>query len=598
MTIESRLEGELYTRESIELPPIIKDRFPRIQSVYQPQTIDDISKVYDYAQKKKWAIIPRGAATSGMGCLIPLKKALMLDLTRLNRILDLDEKQKTVTVEAGLRWWEIKNFLKGHSFDIYTCPTSLFSTVGGWLSTGGYGINSFKYGHISRLVDAMEIVTPSKSTWVERKSREFKYFVGAEGQMGIISKVKLRVREATTPTPYLVLFDRASKALRFISELMASSEPLPVHISYFDRNRLGHKNLLLEGKASFPDMDAVLVVYEGASSEKVLLGLVAKNEGFLAEDYLTAFLWNERFFPFSVKHFYSSLLGSETILPLKNLSRYMMKTRKFAENYGLSLSTEATFINKDEAVVFSIFPSDSRRFIHFIHLFLTYSLSHIAGQCGGRPYGIGTWNLPLLHKAFSPKDLKELRQFKEESDPLNLINPSKSFSNGHYLKHLLKMAQTTSSLFSNGHPFLKPFLRFFAPRLHSGKPQEWESCASCGACVAVCPAYLIETTESVTAKGKLFLYQKMQKGASLPESLARKIFLCLHCHLCEYVCQSKLKLLPLWERFEILSEKKVGRPEERIKEFISKVESHPDYVRLLDAFGVSLNHNQRKIQDV
>jgi len=332
MTIDNRIEGELYTRESVELPPIIKDRFPRIQSVYQPRSVDDIIKVYDYAQKKKWAMVPRGAATSGMGCLIPLKKSLMIDLTRLNRILDLNKKQKTLTVEAGLRWWEIKNFLKGHSFDIYTCPTSLFSTVGGWLSTGGYGINSFKYGHISNLVDSMEIITPTKNTWVERKSREFKYFVGAEGQMGIISKVKLRVREAKTQTAYLVLFDRASKALRFISELMASSEPLPVHISYFDRHRLEHKNLLLEGKASFPDMDAVLVVYESTSPEEVFLGLVAKNEGSLAEDYLTAFLWNERFFPFSIKHFYSSLLGSETILPLKNLGRYMMKTRKFAEN--------------------------------------------------------------------------------------------------------------------------------------------------------------------------------------------------------------------------------------------------------------------------
>ena len=152
MIIDSAPEVKLYTKESIELPSIIKDRFPRIQSVYQPESTNEIQQIFSFSRKNKLSIIPRGAATSGMGGIAPLRRSIMADLTFLNRILDFDEKKKTINFEAGLRWWELKQFLKEHSLDVYTCPTSLFSTVGGWLATGGYGINRFGFGHISNIV--------------------------------------------------------------------------------------------------------------------------------------------------------------------------------------------------------------------------------------------------------------------------------------------------------------------------------------------------------------------------------------------------------------------------------------------------------------
>jgi FAD/FMN-containing dehydrogenase/ferredoxin len=600
MILDSSLEVKLYTKESVELPNILKDRLPRIQFISQPESIDDIQEMFSYARKNKLSIIPRGAATYGMGGIAPLRRSIMADLTHLNKILDFDEKKKTIHFEAGLRWWDLKNFLKNYSLDIYTYPTSLFSTVGGWLSTGGYGVNSLRHGHISNLVDSIEVVAPQKIKRIGSSDRDFKYFMETEGQLGIISKLKLKIREAKPSKPYLVFFNNTSEASSFLSEVSESLRTPPVHVSFLDRHRLEHKNLLLNGRVSFPKKEGILIVFEDFSSDAEFLSLVERKNGILAESYLTAFLWNERYFPFSVKHFHPSILGCETILPIKNLDHYITKTREFGKNYEIPLSTEATLISGNEAVVFTIFPSNPKKLVHFIHLFLTYSLTHIASKCGGKPYGIGTWNLPLLEKKFSDTNIKEYMRLKKELDPLNLLNPAKSFSPDWRIAYFLKLAYSTSKLFSNGNPFFKPLLKILSANHDKNKRSllEPDSCANCGACIAVCPAYITKRSEIVTAKGKLFLLKQLLNGSSIPKPIAENIFLCLHCHLCEYVCQSKLKLMPIWDKLEAITEKTSGRPQEKIDEFIEKVESHPAYAQLLDSLNASANNINREIKNV
>ncbi len=524
----------------------------------------------------------------------------MADLTHLNRILDFDEKKKTISFEAGLRWWDLKNFLKNYSLDLYTYPTSLFSTVGGWLSTGGYGVNSFKYGHISNLVESIEVLASQKSKAIDRQDNEFKYFMETEGQLGIISTVKLKVRETKPSKPYLVFFNSTSEAAGFLSDVSKSLKKPPTHVSFFDRSRLEHKNLMLNDRVSFPKTEGILVVFEDFSSEAEFLSLVERKKGILAEDYLTAFLWNERYFPFSVRHFHPSILGCETILPIENLDHYITNTRKFGKNYGIPLSTEATLINGNEAVVFTIFPSNPKKLVHFVHLFLTYSLTHIASKCGGKPYGIGTWNLPLLEKKFSDEDIKEYLRLKKELDPLNLLNPAKSFSPDWRIAYFLKLAYSISALFSNGNPLFKPLLRFLSANheKHQTSLLEPDACANCGACIAVCPAYFTNRSEIVTAKGKLFLLKHLLGGSSIPEPVAEKIFLCLHCHLCEHVCQSKLTLVPVWDKLEAITERTSGRPADKIDEFVKEAESHPAYAQLLDSLSASSNNNHMEKKNV
>ena len=90
MLIISTLEVELYPMKSVELRRLLKDKLPGIQSVYQPESGYVIQKLFSHYRKSRLCLIPRGAATLWIGCIIPLRKSIRDDLASLNRIMDFD----------------------------------------------------------------------------------------------------------------------------------------------------------------------------------------------------------------------------------------------------------------------------------------------------------------------------------------------------------------------------------------------------------------------------------------------------------------------------------------------------------------------------
>lgn len=587
MIIDLPLEVQLYEKETSELPSPIRAVFPKVRRVSQPHVIQEIQSIFSCAKKENLAVIPRGAATAAMGGLVPLRKSLLLDTARLNRILDLDEKRKTVLVESGVRWWELKRALRTHGLDVYTYPTSLFSTVGGWLSTGGLGINGFRYGHISSLVDSISVEAPAQSLTIGRSNREFPYLFGTEGQLGIISRIRLRVRKRTPAHPYLVFFKDAAHAVGFLDDLSKSPRLSPSHLAYLDRHHLSRKNTLLDGKAGFPAADAVLSVFEDGFDKETWLSFIEKQSGLPAEDYLAHYLWNERCFPFSLRKHHASILGCESVLPLGRLPQYVSEMNRLAQDWGVRLSTEATLAGRHKAVVFTIFPSDPRKQTSYLHLALTTALNHVAQKAGAQPYALGLWNLALLPQKFKAKQLSRFKSLKRQLDPENLLNPGKFISADSRVTSLLGMAGLLCRPLSS-RP-LKALLGRLNPSDNgsNGTLPVSEACAGCGACTVVCPAYLVERNEIVTAKGKLHLLKQMEKGEALPRTTAQRAFLCSHCHLCESVCQTKLTLVPVWEKLESKIQERHGYPRESVERFIQQIESLPEYTELLDTLNLT-----------
>ncbi len=155
--------------------------------------MEEIRKVLAFASERKVPVIPRGAASWGFGGVIPTRGGIVIDLSPFRRILALDTADKTVTVEAGARWGDIDIMARKEGLCLMTYPSSKFSTVGGWISTGGYGINSFRYGHLSKQIVSMTVVTGAGEVReLSPADRDFGYFVGTEGQFGIVVEVTLK----------------------------------------------------------------------------------------------------------------------------------------------------------------------------------------------------------------------------------------------------------------------------------------------------------------------------------------------------------------------------------------------------------------------
>src|SRR3972149_10094530 len=133
--VDSLFERRLYDHDIAPLPREISLLFKTVPDVIvKPRNVEEISKVVNYAYINRIPIIPRGASSWGYGGTIPTNGGIVPELTELKKIKDLDEKEMTVTVEAGLRWKNVLAFLQEGGFTVNVYPSSTPSaTIGGWI---------------------------------------------------------------------------------------------------------------------------------------------------------------------------------------------------------------------------------------------------------------------------------------------------------------------------------------------------------------------------------------------------------------------------------------------------------------------------------
>ena len=196
--IDGAADRAMYSQDIGDLPPVMtRTLFQTMPDfVVQPATVEDVRTVLAFARERKVPVIPRGAASWGFGGVVPTRGGIVIDLSPFRRILALDAAGKTVTVESGARWGDIDVAARKEGLCLRTYPSSKFSTVGGWIATGGYGINSFKYGHLSQQIVSMKVVTGAGEVRVlSPADRDFGCFVGTEGEFGIVMEATLRLRD-------------------------------------------------------------------------------------------------------------------------------------------------------------------------------------------------------------------------------------------------------------------------------------------------------------------------------------------------------------------------------------------------------------------
>src|SRR5512136_656701 len=158
-------EKMLYSRDQSEIPKFLKDvMFNSIPDVVaQPQAPQAVASVLRFASLKRVAAIPRGSASSPFGGSVPVAGGIVVDVSGMDKILQVDSGKGTIRVQAGARWADLDNELEKIGMALMSTPSSKFSTVGGWVATGGIGLNSFSTGHLSKSVHSLEIVTSDGS---------------------------------------------------------------------------------------------------------------------------------------------------------------------------------------------------------------------------------------------------------------------------------------------------------------------------------------------------------------------------------------------------------------------------------------------------
>jgi FAD/FMN-containing dehydrogenase len=151
----------LFSRDQADVPDLLRNVLFRSMPgvVVQPFSAEAVSKVLRFAASKQIPLVVRGAGSSPFGGSMPVKGGIVMDMNAMDRVLDFDTAKGLVKVQGGMRWSDLDWFLEKYGMMVRSSPSSRFSTVAGWVATGGIGIGSVSGGHLSRWVSELEVVT-------------------------------------------------------------------------------------------------------------------------------------------------------------------------------------------------------------------------------------------------------------------------------------------------------------------------------------------------------------------------------------------------------------------------------------------------------
>lgn len=588
----------LFSRDQSEIPRFLKTIMFRSTPdlVVQASTVEAVSAVLRFANSKGIPVIPRGSGSSPFGGAVPVNGGIVLDVSGMDKILGVNSSAPEITVQAGARWADIDHYLYTFGLCLNTSPSSKFSTVGGWICTGGIGLNSFSKGRLEALVSSVDLVIPDGTVHrLSSSDPHFKAVFGSEGQLGVVVSATLTVRKMPEKSkPHMVCFDDATSALGFARAVGASIVD-PVHIVYENPLKFVMINRLL-GRDYYSRRHSVIVYIEGGDSEIRFSEFIRKRDLTEEKEFLARHMWNERFFPMKVRRFGPGLLGSEVMAPQKILPDALQKAEGLCREFGLDPLFEIHFLNDGNALLLCYYMTDQgNAFGYAMDAAKSMLITSMMIDLGAKPYSVGVWNTPFSD-AEDRGHVQRLRSAKAQLDPKGVMNSGKYFTlegrtgglmgrafSPTVMRPLLKTARTFSPITSRIMAWANSFAsKPLESKARSPLLRTADECAMCGACVSVCPAYLIVKDERVTGRGKLLTAKALARGEGLSKEHSDRTFLCMRCKACEQVCQSKLELIKAYDELEAQLEKLHGRNSKEIEEFIRFAESSPEYDELVE----------------
>jgi alkyldihydroxyacetonephosphate synthase len=194
----------VYSVDAYWLPQMWLDRGgrpPTAAAIVSPGSVDEVAQLLAIASSARVPVVPWGGGSGTQGGALPTHGGLVVDLKRLNRIIEINEQSLYVTAQAGINGTQLEWALNERNLTLPHYPASAnCATLGGYLAPRGSGTISTKYGKAEDLVMSLEVVLPDGR--VIRTPRVpshasgpdfMRLFLGSEGTFGIITEATMQI---------------------------------------------------------------------------------------------------------------------------------------------------------------------------------------------------------------------------------------------------------------------------------------------------------------------------------------------------------------------------------------------------------------------
>jgi glycolate oxidase len=416
--------------------------------VVLPRTTEEVSKILKFCHENGVKVIPRGAGTSLCGGSLPTEDAIVLCISKMNRVIDIDYANRIARVEAGITNLQITAHVSKEGFFYAPDPSSqLACSLAGNIAMNSGGAHCLKYGVTTHNVLGVKMVLIDGTiveiggTSLDRSGYDLLSFViGSEGQLGVITEATVKlVPSPEDARPMMIGFRSPEAAGSCVSAIIAAGI-IPVAIEYMDRAAIEVCEAF--AGAGYPlDVEALLIVeVEGSENEiGILLGRIAeiaarfdpKTVKISADREQSARIWAGRKAAFGAIGRISDYLCMDGTIPLGQLPHALTRINQICAEYGLKVANifHAGDGNLHPLVLYDANdPAEAEKAELAGEAILKLCVE--LGGCLTGEHGVGIEKRELMATQYSHTDLFVQMRIKTVFDPTWRLNQAKVFPLG------------------------------------------------------------------------------------------------------------------------------------------------------------------------
>jgi glycolate dehydrogenase FAD-linked subunit len=408
------------------------------------RTAEDVAQVVKFLHQEGISYVARGSGTNLSGGTIPLNRGVVIELSRMNRILEIDLQNERALVEPGVYNLTLQNALAPLGYYYAPDPASQkVSTLGGNFGENAGGPHCLKYGVTGNHVLGAEFVWPNgEKVWLGGKAVDppgpdlLGLLVGSEGTLGIATKILVRImRLPERVLTMLAIFKNLEDAGQTVSDII-SEGIIPATLEIMDNMMIRAVEESMH--AGYPlDAEAVLIIEldglsDGMEEQAQRILEVCRNNGVVstrrAKDAAErADLWAGRRGAFgAVARLAPSYLVCDGTVPRTKLPAALSAVKKVGQKYNLAVGNvfHAGDGNLHPLILFDDRNAEEMERVHRAGMEILKICADLGGTISGE-HGIGTEKLKGMPFVFRDSDLEMMRSLKTAIDPKGVCNPGK-----------------------------------------------------------------------------------------------------------------------------------------------------------------------------
>lgn len=416
----------------------LKLKYGQADILVYPKTTEEVADVIKFANANNLNITTRGAGTNLVGSTIP-NGGIILDLSLMNEIVELDKETFTITVQPGILLQDLQQFVEQYDLFYPPDPGAKTSTIGGNISTNAGGMRAVKYGVTRDYVQALEVVMADGSV-LNIGSKNVKdntglalkhLFIGSEGTLGIITQCTLKlIAKPKVSQTFVVGFNTIEQAIASITTILHTLTPTALEFVERKVAQWGEKYSGFQ--FPLPHSQAYLIIMLDGSDQqsieqqrKQLLANLGDCDYFVAEDSNQASqIWTIRGSLVRAVEAVTEQDPIDIVVPINRIADFIHFTKQLEAKTKVRM---LAFGHAGDGNIHLCILRDDRddkqwdTDLQQVHQALYQKCLELGGLPSAE-HGIGTAKVSYYNDAIPKANRQLMHAIKQQFDPKNLLN--------------------------------------------------------------------------------------------------------------------------------------------------------------------------------